>query len=198
MKIPRNTEVCNEATIHNAARAMLMYFPLLFPVAEITARIHYLRSIHEQFPRNKRRVFVPLKELIEKRRRKLKELRRMDYKRYEWVLEKLDLFYKPQPPTMEYAWRKPGLRKLTKAHCDGIKQERLDEYRNELRATQLEFLSEKLKNLEFIRKEQSECGVPVTVSQQQINDVKAQFDELKKVREVETQGVDPTKKWKIY
>ncbi len=39
---------------------------------------------------------VALKELIERRNGFLKHLRRFDYKRYEWLLEKLDLvFYAP-------------------------------------------------------------------------------------------------------
>ncbi len=34
-----------------------------------------------------------LKEMIDRRKSLLKHLRRMDYKRFEWLLEKLDLVY---------------------------------------------------------------------------------------------------------
>lgn len=38
-----------------------------------------------------------LKEMIEQRKSFLKHLRHMDYKRFEWVLEKLDLVYHANP-----------------------------------------------------------------------------------------------------
>ena len=50
----------------------------------------------EQFPKDKRRK-VKLKELIELRKKWLKFLRKWDYRRFEWLLEKLDLVYKPPP-----------------------------------------------------------------------------------------------------
>lgn len=40
---------------------------------------------------------VYLKEKIEKRNRKLGKLRKYDYKQFEWILDKLDLYYKPRP-----------------------------------------------------------------------------------------------------
>jgi small subunit ribosomal protein S15 len=62
----------------------------------MTADIRNMQQVMEEFPRDKR-CKVRLKELIERRKRWLKFLRRWDYKRFEWLLEKLDLVYKSPP-----------------------------------------------------------------------------------------------------
>jgi len=69
---------------------------LVFTVAQMTADIRNMQQIMEQFPKDKRRK-VKLKELIELRKKWLKFLRKWDYRRFEWLLEKLDLVYKPPP-----------------------------------------------------------------------------------------------------
>lgn len=47
-------------------------------------------------PRNSMaRTYV--KEMIDKRKKWLSNLRRWDYRRFEWTLEKLNLVYKPIP-----------------------------------------------------------------------------------------------------
>jgi small subunit ribosomal protein S15 len=62
----------------------------------MTAAVRNMQQIMEQFPRDKR-YKVKLKELIERRKKWLKYLRMWDYRRFEWLLEKLDLVYKPPP-----------------------------------------------------------------------------------------------------
>lgn len=124
----------------------------------------------DQFPRNKR-MKVQLKELIDKRKKFLTKLRRWDYKRFEWILEKLDLVYKAYPSYYHWVTRRESLTKLTNIHCDNIRDERLAAYRKQLESQQIEFLQKKLQNLEFIRKEQMECAVPVTVTADDIKEV---------------------------
>jgi small subunit ribosomal protein S15 len=68
----------------------------VFSVAQMTADIRNLQQIMEEYPRDKR-CKVQLKELIDVRKKWLKYLRCWDYKRFEWLLEKLDLVYKPPP-----------------------------------------------------------------------------------------------------
>lgn len=46
------------------------------------------------------------------------------------------------------------------------------------------FLEEKIRSLEFIRNEQKECGVDVTITQEEIDDIVKQLDELKLKRTV--------------
>lgn len=166
----------------------------------MTAKIRYLQHVVATKPRNGATNKF-LKEMIEKRQKTLKWLRRWDYKRYEWLLEKLDLEYKPRPDEFIMIARKEGLRQLTRIHCDDIRNSRLADYRKQLEAEQLPFLSEKLKNLEFVRSEQIELGVKVTVSQEEIDDVRQKYEELKAKRDAEQPEEDEgdkTKKWKIY
>lgn len=67
-----------------------------FLVAAETATV---RNLMEHFHNNRRdkktRMF--LKELVESRNRKLGDLRKYDYKKFEWLLDKLDLYYRPKP-----------------------------------------------------------------------------------------------------
>lgn len=150
----------------------------------MTARIRALQEVIEINPRN-RKVKVPLKELIDKRKKYLSYIRKWDYRRFEWILEKLNIIYRPYPEKFHWITRKESLRKLTDIHCNKVRQDRLDAYRKQLEAKQLGFLEEKIKNLEFIRSEQIECKVPVTVSLEQIEAVKKQYKELKQKREEE-------------
>lgn len=122
---------------------------------------------------------VNLKELIERRMKTIRKIRRTDYKKFEWLIEKLDIVFKPFPEEYEPVTRKGSLKKLCKTWCDGVRQDRLDAYRKELQSKQIGFLEDKIKNLEFIRSEQLECKIPVTVTLQEINDVKKQLVELK-------------------
>lgn len=166
----------------------------------MTARIRYLQHVVNTQKRNGA-IIKCLKELIEKRGKTLKWLRRWDYKRYEWILEKLDIEYKPRPQEFIMIARKEGLRQLTRMHCEDIRSTRLAEYRNQLEAEQLPFLSDKLKNLEFVRNEQIELGVQVTITQDQIDDVRQKYEALKAKRAADATEDDDSesvKKWKIY
>lgn len=76
--------------------------------------------------------------------------------------------------------RKDSLRRLTDLHCEEIKNQRLVDYQKDLEAEQPGFLEEKIKILEFIRKEQESCGVPLTVEQKEIDETKLQLENLLK------------------
>lgn len=170
-------------------------------MAKWTIKIRYWQKEmdeHPEYKETKSYKVTRLKEMIEKRTKFLNYLRRWDYKCFEWILEKLDLEYKPQPEQFAMIARKEGLRQLTRSHCDEIRDKRLDEYRESLEAQQLPFLEKKLSNLEFIRNEQIELGVEVTVSLQQIDEVRQQYDEMKEKRKDLVKVDDNTKKWKVY
>lgn len=62
----------------------------------MTAEIQYLQKYIENHPRNKK-IKIFLKELIDKRNKHLKLMRKWDYKRFEWLLERLNLTYIAQP-----------------------------------------------------------------------------------------------------
>lgn len=137
--------------------------------------------------------------MIVDRSRLIKKLRETDYKQYEWLLERLDLQYKPKPQKEDEIMvaRKEGLRQLTKAYCENVRNQKLDAYRNELETQQLPFIEQKIKNLEFIRNEQIELKVEITITKQQIEETRKQYEQLKVVHDSKT--TEPTKKkWKVY
>lgn len=152
----------------------------------MTVEIRALQEMIEQHPRN-RHVKIPLKLKIDKRKKFLGYLRTWDYRRFEWILETLNLVYKPYPEKFHWLARKDSLRKLTNIHCENVRAERLAAYRKDLESKQLEFLENKIKNLEFIRSEQTECKVPVTISTDEIQKVKKQYAELKIKRDEEAE-----------
>jgi small subunit ribosomal protein S15 len=150
-------------------------------VAYLTARIRTGQDAYDQNIRNKK-LKQRLVELIAKRKQKLRLLRRADYKCFEYVLERLNLKYIPQPEHVHRIERKFAMKTLTFKYCQQIINTRLDDYRRILESQQLTFLEDKIKNLELIRKEQKECKVPVTISMDYIDNVKKQYADLKKKR----------------
>ena len=70
---------------------------------------------------------------ITSRRRNIRNLRELDYKKYEWLLEKLNLLYKPMPHDTpwgvlgekENVARKASIEKLTDLWCSELRRHRL-------------------------------------------------------------------------
>ena len=70
---------------------------------------------------------------ISSRRRNIRNLRELDYKKYEWLLEKLNMLYKPQPHdtprgvlgVKENVARKASIEKLTDLWCSELRRHRL-------------------------------------------------------------------------
>ncbi|GAB0099683.1 28S ribosomal protein S15, mitochondrial [Sergentomyia squamirostris] len=146
-------------------------------IADMTARIRRLQEIHLNHPRN-RVMKVYLKELIDKRKLYLKYLRRWDYRRFEWLLEKLNLVYKAHPSEYVLVGRKYAIRKLADKYCEETRERKLLEYRKQLESEQVTFLEQKIKNLEFILNEQKELHLPLSVSQEQIDAEKKRLAEI--------------------
>ncbi|XP_046964076.1 28S ribosomal protein S15, mitochondrial [Vanessa cardui] len=145
-------------------------------IARITGHIRCLQDTMEKFPRNVK-AKQTVQELIDKRKKLLKFLRQYDYKKFEWLLEKLNLEYKAHPETYYKLSRKESLRKLTEMHCEDIRQNKLADYRNLLESQQGPFLKQKLEALKFIKSEQMELQLPVTVSDQDIKKVEEQLED---------------------
>ncbi|KAH8234217.1 hypothetical protein KR038_003882 [Drosophila bunnanda] len=153
-------------------------------LAKMTAVIRRYQEHMDSHPRDKM-IKVRLKELIDKRKKFLKYLRRWDYPRFEWILEKLDLVYKPPPTHFHWITRKESLQKLTDTYCENVKEERLEAYHKQLQAQQIPFLEEAIKKMQFVRQEQISCDVPVTVTEEHIADSKRQLAQLKELRQAE-------------
>lgn len=172
----------NVSTVENICLLKVLTFEQFTLVARMTATIRRYQEHMEMHPHDKQRK-VMLKELIDKRKKFLKYLRRWDYRRFEWILEKLDLVYKPHPPKYHWITRKESLQKLTDIHCENVRQERLAEYRKTLEEQQIPFLEDAIKKMEFIRQEQIDLDIPVTVNAEDIEENKKKLSELRELRE---------------
>lgn len=146
-------------------------------IASWTGAIRSMQDTLEKYPRDQI-LKVHLKELIDKRKKKLKFLRMWDYKRFEWLIEKLNIVYKPCPLENFPVTRKESLRKLTKIHCDNVRNEKLEKYKKHLQEQQPVFLKEKIRTLEYIRDEQERLKVPITVTREEIDSAKMLLKEL--------------------
>ncbi|XP_046628140.1 28S ribosomal protein S15, mitochondrial [Neodiprion virginianus] len=146
-------------------------------LAKMTAIIQDMQKTMDKFPRNAI-LKVELNELIHKRKKFLGYLRQWDYKRFEWILEKLNLVYKPYPPKLLPVTRKDSLRKLTQKHCDEIVQKKLDAYKAELTLKQKQFFKEKSEKLAFIRQEELECELEPTITEEEIQEAKNKYESL--------------------
>lgn len=148
-------------------------------IAAMTSEIQYLQKYMEKHPKNiKTKVF--LKELIDKRRKYLGHLRTWDYRRFEWLLEHLNLIYVAQPEVPGPVSRKNALRQLTKNYCDDIIQQKLNAFKAELKEQQKTFFAQKAKNLEYILEEEKKYGLEPTVTQEQIDAARQRVEELSK------------------
>ncbi|EFN83509.1 28S ribosomal protein S15, mitochondrial [Harpegnathos saltator] len=136
-------------------------------VAKCTTKILRFRKLYEKNPTNGR-IKTILKESIDQRRHQLAKLRKLDYRCFEYTLEKLNLVYKPRPELPTQIAKKESLTRLTEKHCNKIVQEKLDAYRVELKMQQKNFYIEKAEKLAFIRKEEIECGLEPTVSEEDV------------------------------
>jgi len=174
----KTTEIYSKSLVDSVKRHDLDLGSMESTLAEMTAKIHRLQVVMDQYPRNKK-MKVHLKELIDKRKKYLTKLRRWDYKRFEWILEKLNLVYKAYPSYYHWVTRRESLTKLTNIHCENIRSERLAAYRKQLENQQIDFLQKKLENLVFIRKEQLELSVPVTVSAEDVKEVETKLKQLR-------------------
>lgn len=156
-------------------------------IARWTGAIRSLQALTDRFPMNTG-LRVNIKELVDKRKKHLKYLRRWDYKKFEWLLESLGLVYKPPVSEFQRVTRKESLRKLTRTYCDDIVSDRLDAYRRQLEEQQPAFLQEKISTLEFLRQEQKDCGVEVTIWQEEIDAAKELLDKILKEKSLREQG----------
>ncbi|GLH10778.1 28S ribosomal protein S15 [Gryllus bimaculatus] len=158
-------------------------------IAHMTAVIRNFQDAVSKNRQNKR-MKVQLKELIDKRKKYLKYLRKSDYKRFEWLLEKLDLQYRPPPSNFHMITRKESLQKLADKYCEDLKQERLKAYKDQLESQKIDFLTEKVKKLKWIIEEEKACAVTPSVTQDEIDKVVSQLENLKMKKEMVKETVN--------
>lgn len=78
-------------------------------------------------------------------------------------------------------------------HCDDIRQKKLDEYRSLLESQQGPFLRDKIDALKFIRSEQQELQMPITVTEQEIKKLEKLLQEWTVKDNIKKQAVKKKK-----
>merc|ERR1719361_521239 len=153
-------------------------------------------ELMQQWPYKNQPMKHQLTHMVSNRRNMIRKLRESDYKKYEWLLEKLKLLYKPMPwdaeagiDVKENIERKKSIEKLTDMWCDELQRHRLTAYRKKLEEQQPEFLRRKANTLEKIMNTERKLGIEMTVTEEEVEECKrkaAEIEErLKKEKEEE-------------
>ncbi|KAJ1522891.1 hypothetical protein ONE63_002033 [Megalurothrips usitatus] len=148
-------------------------------IAKYTAIIRNMQVHYSKFPRDKK-ARADLKEIIEFRKKRMKLLRSLDYRRFEWLLEQLDLLYKPAPTSHERVERKKSMRWLAQEYIDNFKQQKLNEYREKLDSQKQGFLEKKLAVMLSIVEEEKSFNVEPSFTSGDIAQVEEELNKLKR------------------
>jgi len=115
---------------------------------------------------------------VNARRAQLGHLRTQDYPKYEWLLEKLNIVYKPRPYTFENIVRRRHTQRLVNLLCDETRTFKLQSLKDALEEDQPIFLRKKKETLENIMKKEKDFGLPETVTQKEIDEVRVKLEEV--------------------
>ena len=122
-----------------------------------------------------------LKILIDHRRSMLSHLRERDYKKFEWLLEALNIIYKPRPAeSWEVIERRKHQDRLTDLWCDEMRTYRLHKFKKELKQKQPEFLRRKANLLKEILDEETKLGETSSISETEIEETLKRADNIEK------------------
>jgi len=155
---------------------------LEYRIAMLTITIrNFQRDLIERFPYKNQPLKHDLTHKIALRRQLIESLREQDYKKYEWLLERLNLFYKPVPvyDHIEIS-RKASIERLTDMWCDELQKHRLNAFRRELEEEQPKFLRAKAEKLSFIMQEEKDLGLDQSVTQAEVDECLARAEAIEK------------------
>lgn len=136
-----------------------------------------IRSLQKSLALLARRGYVSrgeksiLKSLVNKRRAELGYLRTVDYPKFEWLLEKLNLVYKPRPFVYERIIPRRQTERLVNLLCDETRAFKMQSLKDSLEETQPVFLNEKLKRYQAIMEEEKKMGLKETVTEKDIEEI---------------------------
>lgn len=191
-------EVIKNDLVRSVQRHPLDLDSVEVTIAQLTVRIRNTQAELEKIRHKNPALRHALKIKVDHRRVLLRRLREQDYKKFEWLLEKLNLVYKPRPAFWERIERKKHMARLTDLWCSEYQDHLLTQLKMENASKQPEFLREKAQTLEWIAKEERDLGLPSTVNLDEIAELKKRAQELEeKLRPSEDQE-DLADKYFIY
>jgi len=108
---------------------------------------------------------------VDMRRAQLGYLRTQDYPHFEWLLEKLNIVYKPRPFKFERIVRRRHTERLVNLLCDETRTFKMQSLKDALEEDQPNFLKKKMETLNKIMEEEKKYDLPETVTQKDIDEV---------------------------
>ncbi|KAK6633307.1 hypothetical protein RUM44_003908 [Polyplax serrata] len=148
-------------------------------IARYTAAIRYNRERLAVLPKSKRGLLMTrVKELIDKRQKKLKVLRKRDYKKFEWILEELQLLYKPRVFTGRVT-KKEAITLLAQLTAEKNKEFVLGNFKKTLSDQKVPFLEKKLEKLKWIQTMEKNNNLEQTVTDDDINECSEKLEKVK-------------------
>lgn len=147
-------------------------------IAALTARIRFLQQLLEKDPYNKPKRKLA-NELVQKRYSFLLKLRRSDFKKFEWVLEQLNITFKPLPSDMHMLSEKESLANLIQIKNERLKEAKLAKAKKEADEKKIPFLEKKLEKLKWIMNQEESLNLDKTVTEE---DIKQCVQEMEKVK----------------
>lgn len=146
-------------------------------ITKYTVSIRSLQEHYKRSPLNKLGK-VWLKELIDKRNKHLRLLRRENYKVFEWLLDELKITFRPGPSILNRVHRKESLRLLVDKHINDVKTERLTALRNKFNQERKMFYKKKAEFLEWTLSQEKKYGKEPTVTDEEIQQTWQKYEEL--------------------
>jgi len=130
-----------------------------FKITWSTWKIRNMQDLFKTKPRALRNpnLRANTKELIDKRRKWLLNMRHQDYKRFEWIIEVLGIIYKIDPPSTRIE-RKTSINVLVNMFCNEIRDKKMSEYKAQLEEEKVPFLKMKLETLQAVRADEHSVG----------------------------------------
>ncbi|KAL0281280.1 UNVERIFIED_CONTAM: hypothetical protein PYX00_002314 [Menopon gallinae] len=120
-----------------------------------------------------------LNSLIHRRRRGLRKLREKDYKKYEWLLEKLDLKYTADPICFDNPGKKKSTTLLAQVKKQKMKEQKLAEYKKTLDQQKIPYLKNKLEKLKWIKEQESAANLEPTVLDSDLEEIVKKIEQVK-------------------
>jgi len=156
-------------------------------IALLTVKIRNLQhNLIQQWPYKNQPLKHHLTHMVSLRRKNIGILRSKDYRKYEWLLEKLNLLYKPMPwdtpdgvvGEKENVARKASIERLTDLWCEELEKHRMTAYRNKLEDQQPEFLRKKAEKLKEVMEIEEKYGFEPTVTEDEVSECLRRAEEI--------------------
>jgi len=132
-------------------------------IARMTVDVQYNQYLYENQPVDNKKAWRERKRVLkivqEKRNKLLRLLRNEDYKRFEWLLDQINVKFYIKPNVIEMLTRKKSITALMQEYCENLREEKIRKFREQLENEQIPFLESKYRRLLDISAKEREHGL---------------------------------------